>query len=94
VSSLNPRRQLKPQTRDQLEDDWRARLENAFIQHRLASEDFQKALEEQARNLTLAPDGSHAVRVARQRESDTRKEYMRLLRLFSDLVMRDKIPEE
>ena len=91
---MKPGRQLKPQSRDELEDSWRARLENARTQHRLASEDFQKALQEQGSGLTLAPDEPYAVRLARQRESDARKEYMRVLRMFSDLVMHDKIPEE
>ena len=90
----NPKRQLKPQSRDELDDAWRARLEQALFQHRVASEAFQKALEEQDRGLTLAPNGSYAVILARQRELEARKEYRRVLRLFTDLVMHDKIPEE
>ena len=92
---MNPKRQLQAQSRDELEDTWRARLENALALHQAASESFRKALEKQGQDLTLlTPDGSQAVRLARQSESDTRKEYKRVLRLFSDLVMRGKIPEE
>ena len=41
-----------------------------------------------------APDGSLAVRKARQEESVARDEYMRLLRVVTDLIVHGKIPEE
>jgi hypothetical protein len=41
-----------------------------------------------------APDGSYAVRIARQQESAARNEYMRLLRVVNDLIIQGIIPEE
>lgn len=52
--------------RESLEEFWRQRLEQAAKCHQLASANLQKALEEIRAGLTVAPDGSHAVRKAPQ----------------------------
>jgi hypothetical protein len=40
------------------------------------------------------PDGSEVIRQAHKRESLARDEYMRTLRLYSELILLGKVPEE
>jgi len=77
-----------------VEELWRSRLaaakagyETAVAQFRTASEDFRS-------NHTPSPDGGFSVHLAIAAESSARKEYMRVLRLFTDLVLYGKIPDD
>jgi hypothetical protein len=77
-----------------VEELWRGRLaaakasyESAVTRFRTASEDFRS-------RHTPSPDGGFNVHLAIAAESSARKEYMRVLRLFTDLVLYGKIPEE
>jgi hypothetical protein len=77
-----------------VEELWRGRLaaakagyETAVARFRTASEDFRS-------NHTPSPDGGFSVHLAIAAESSARKEYMRVLRMFTDLVLYGKIPDE
>jgi hypothetical protein len=79
--------------RKDTEEQWRVRLadargayESAVAQFRSASEDF--------RSRTLpTPDGGLGVHLAIAAETNARKEYMRVLRVFTDLVLYGTHPE-
>jgi hypothetical protein len=73
---------------------WHGRLQIAEDRYILAAAQFQKAIKEQRDGMAPAPDGTLALRKARARESATRREYMRVLRVFTDLTVSGKIPEE
>lgn len=77
-----------------VEELWRGRLaaaksgyETAVARFRTASEDFRS-------HHTPSPDGGFSVHLAIAAESSARKEYMRVLRLFTELVLYGKIPDE
>jgi hypothetical protein len=80
--------------RRELEDVWRERVQAQYRLYRSASEQFRKVLEEQRHATKPSPDGNQAVFNALELENSARKEYMRVVRIFSDLTLRGKIPEE
>ncbi|HEV3199871.1 MAG TPA: hypothetical protein VGZ73_18335 [Bryobacteraceae bacterium] len=55
---------------------------------------FRTASEEFRTHHVPSPDGGFSVHLAIAAESTARKEYMRVLRLFTDLVLYGKIPDE
>jgi len=61
---------------------WRKRLEEAEAQYEAAAVDLRSALAQDC-----------GVPEARQRKLAARAEYLRLLRIFSDLVLRGKAPD-
>lgn len=81
-------------SRAELAELWKGRLQTAEDRYILAAAQFQKAIKEQRDGLAPAPDGVFALRKARSRESSTRREYMRVLRIFTDLTVAGKLPEE
>ena len=82
------------QSRAELEQVWRTRLTESRNKYDLTVTQFRKILEEQKHLGIPAPDGSLAVRNARVQESAARNEYMRVLKIFTDFVVRGKIPPE
>jgi hypothetical protein len=80
--------------RAQLEEIWGARLKQSRTAYQFATAQFAKALSEQNQRLTPAPDGVLAVRQARLQETTARNEYMRVLRIFTELVVSGKPPTE
>ena len=69
------------------------RLSESRTKYGLSVTRFRKVLEEQMHLGIPAPDGSLAVRNARIQESTARNEYMRVLKIFTDLVLRGNIPD-
>jgi CheY-like chemotaxis protein len=78
--------------RRKLEDTWRAHLEESQRQYQDASNSYRKMLAEQRDGQPPRPDGPLAR--ARQAESEALMEYARVLRLFTDLTIHGKLPEE
>jgi CheY-like chemotaxis protein len=78
----------------ELVEDWRIRLQQAKSYYDGCSQQFRKVLADQNEGLLPAPDGSHAVRQARIHESAARQEYIRALRIFTDLIVGGKTPEQ
>jgi predicted nucleic acid-binding Zn ribbon protein len=73
---------------------WRKRVEAARRQYDLTVTQFRKVLAEQKNWPLPAPDGSTAVRKARLQRSAALNEYMRTLRIFTDLTVYGKVPED
>lgn len=82
------------QFRQQLEDHWRDRVKLARLNYDFAVAQCRSVLDEQEKWPLPAPDGSTAVRKAHAKESDARNEYMRVLRIFTDLTVHGKIPKQ
>ena len=76
--------------RQELEDTWRLKLEDASTRYKLAHECYQKELEEQGRGLSGSEAG--ALSGARQEESQSLAEYSRVLKIFTDLTVDGKKP--
>ena len=76
-----------------MEEDWRHRVKVARTKYDLAVAECRKVLAEQKKWPLPAPDGSGSVRNAHVQESVARDEYMRVLRVFTDLTIHGKIPE-
>ena len=81
-----------PVMRQELEDCWRLRVEKTQNQCRERTEQYRKLLQEQLEGRHPNPNG--ALALAQQAESQALAAYMRALRLFNDLIMHDKIPED
>jgi hypothetical protein len=77
-----------------LEDFWRAKTQDAMNVCRGATAERQKAVQERMALLTLSPDDCLAVRLAIEAETDALAEYRRVLEIFTDLVVRGKIPQD
>jgi hypothetical protein len=78
----------------ELTDVWTARLHQSRAVYDSAVSRFREVLADQHKGLMPAPDGSQAVRNARLQESAARNEHMRILRIFTELVVAGKIPED
>jgi transketolase len=77
----------------ELEAQWRSRLQVAQQQYYQASAKYRQVVEEHIQRLTPTPDGAFAVSQAAKAEVAARREYMRVLEIFSPLVVHGKMPE-
>jgi hypothetical protein len=78
-------------TRQDLEDLWRLRLEETQVRYREATEQYRKVLQGQADGRALNPDA--ALALARHAKSQALADYMRVLRMFTELTVNGKMPE-
>src|SRR5260370_5648369 len=78
--------------RREVEDSWRLRLEETQGRYREAKEQYRKFLQAQPDGRPHSPNG--ALALAREAESQARVEYTRVLRLFTELTVNGKMPEE
>ncbi len=78
--------------RQQLEDLWRSKLEQAQLRYKAATEKYRKLLGEAPRDVPPAPDSPLAL--ARHAESEALAEYTRALRVFTELTIHGRRPEE
>ena len=83
-----------PTMLQQLEESWRLKLEEASSRYRAATAEYRTMLEEQRDGATPGPDATDALMRARQAESQALAEYTHVLRMFADLTIRGKPPEE
>ena len=79
-------------TRQELEDEWRRRLTDSRLRLQLA-QNYVREVHADRRALP-APDGDYAWRRALRMESLALKHYRNVLKIFTDFVVRGKIPEE
>jgi hypothetical protein len=70
------------------QENWRKKLSSAESEYQAASEELRQAV------LRSNVDGASVQEVdaARERKSRARREYLRILRVFTDLVLRGKSP--
>jgi|SRR5579872_545160 len=78
--------------RHELEASWRSKLHETQERYQAATSRYRRVLQEQPKGLRQGPDDSLAG--ARQAESQSLAEYARVLRIFVDLTVHRKIPEE
>ena len=78
--------------RETMEDSWRVRLEETQARYKQATERRSQLPQEQPHGGSSGLNGRFAL--ARQQESEALAEYTRVLRLFTDLTVKGKIPEE
>ena len=78
--------------RQDLEDIWRSKLEDASNRYKAAHAHYRKELSEQTRELSGNP--SSALSGARQADSQSLAEYTRVLKIFTDLTVAGKKPAE
>jgi hypothetical protein len=78
-------------TRQEVEDYWRLRLEETQVRYREATGHYRKLLQEQPKGTPYNPNG--ALALARQAESQALAEYTRLLRIFTRLTANGQMPK-
>jgi CheY-like chemotaxis protein len=78
--------------RHELEETWRLRLEQCQQRYLTATTEYRRLLQEEPDGRPPSPDS--ALARARQAESETLKEYSRLLQIFTDLTLHGKLPDE
>lgn len=87
-------------SREQIETAWRIRLETAGEAYRRAHrecgtlESLHKGTPEPGMASNRLPDVDSALAEARRREQLARDEYLRILKVFIDLVVHRKLPDE
>ena len=77
-------------TRQDVEEYWRRRLEESQVRYRKATEHYRKLLQEQPKGAPYNPNG--ALALARQAESQALADHTRLLRIFTQLTVYGQIP--
>ena len=75
--------------RHELEDCWRRKLEDAQERYRVAAKRYQRSREE-SHGL---PTENSALVLARDEQSETRMDLLRILRIFTELTVHGRIPE-
>ena len=78
--------------REQLEKFWGERLHEVRAKYDLAVAYSRQVLAEQKTSPYVPPDGSFAIHTALAQESAAQSEYVRVLKIFTDLTIRGKIP--
>ena len=86
--------QARSPSRIEIEDRWRTRLADAKRNHDQAVVEFRRAAEVYRAREIPASDGSLGLHQAISAESSARREYIRILRLFTDLVVNGRIPKD
>jgi hypothetical protein len=81
------------QSKRELEDLWRQRLREARLKYEEASKAFKATWGEHFES-RLTADPTLAIERARNAESQALSEYMRVLRIFTDLIVNAKLPPE
>ncbi|HTS65901.1 MAG TPA: hypothetical protein VMH28_27960 [Candidatus Acidoferrales bacterium] len=81
-------------SRIELEEIWRTRLKAARQRYVESTEAFTRVTPDSADGLMHRQDSAYSRLQAGERERFARQEYMRVLRIFTDLVVDGKIPEE
>lgn len=88
--------QLEPPSRNlarrDLEDAWRVRSETARERYEMASRRYRKLLDQKPEG--LIPRYDDPLALARHAESEALAEYARILKLFTELTVHGRIPEE
>jgi DNA-binding NarL/FixJ family response regulator len=72
----------------------RRRVIEACEQYRFAKGQFEKSLYEQRLRLLPPRDRAHAIKLLREAEANAQFEYRKAVRAFTDLLLREAIPEE
>ena len=72
-------------------DLWRERLRTARRRYQETAKEFAATWGEHFQ-MHLIPDSSHAIRQARRVESKALEEYVRVLKIFTNLFVRGEIP--
>ena len=76
-----------------LEDHWRDRLKDAKTRLEFARSYLREVQQDYQSGALPSPDGSYAYQRAVRAEAAALAEYVRVLRIFSELAMDGKIPE-
>ena len=77
--------------RQDLEDSWRLRLEDAREQYERASVRYRRLLEGRPEGVIPPQDGP--LMLARHAESEALMEYTRILKIFTELTVHGQIPQ-
>lgn len=83
-----------PAMRQQLEESWRLKLEEASSRYKAANAEYRMMLDEQSDGAIRVPAATDTLMRARQAESEALAEYTHVLRMFTDLTVHGKAPEE
>jgi len=77
-----------------LEERWQSRLKDAELRYAQARQQFRDILRTLPPGEIPAPDGNYAYQQALRAERIALTEYIRVLRIFTDLAVGGKIPDE
>jgi hypothetical protein len=80
--------------RQEIEELWLSRLKQAAEHHRIVKTQSWEILKKFNGGLFAPQDGSFAAKQALEEESAARAEYLRLLKIFTDLTINNKLPPE
>jgi hypothetical protein len=78
----------------ELQEEWRTRLEQARARYDQCTHEFQATEAEVNAGWLPISDGAVVMQTARIRESTAQNEYLRVLRVFSALVLYGRMPDE
>ncbi len=79
-------------TRLELETAWLTKVQAAHRRYRVASAKYLRALEEHKQFLLPSADGALAAKRAAQQEAAALREYGRVLKTFTELVVDGTLP--
>ncbi len=83
-----------PVEHGQLQSCWRSRLKEARVRYDLAATRFKTASTEFTNRTLPTPAGGTNLVAAIRAESAARRDYLRVLRIFTDFVVSGTRPEE
>ena len=77
-----------------LEDLWRERLDAHRVSYQQAKIGYAQAIKQGAEGSCPGVDGSFAIQKALRAENRALSEYLRVLRIFTELILHGNVPEE
>ena len=80
--------------RQQLEEEWRGRVRDARLRLQLAQNYVREVRADRVAGAVLPADGDYAWQRALHAESLALQHYRDVLKIFTDLVVSGKIPEQ
>ena len=81
-------------SRTELEGVWKARVDAALQLYEESTRDFYTLVAESSGELIKSSLGRELILRTRRRESAALKAYMRILRIYTDLIISGTVPEE
>jgi hypothetical protein len=85
---------MRAANRKEIEDRWRLRLTQAQANYRTSSAAFCLAADEYRKREIPSQDGHLRLSQALAAETRARGEYIRILKLFTDLIMYGRTPDD
>ena len=94
IVSICTKMAMEAEARRRAEEIWREKLHQAQNRYQFATAQSRQLQAEYSTGSVPSADGDFSLRKALRSENEARSEYMRVLRVFTQLILHGERPEE